>query len=216
MSLSVLINTCAQDTALSRFATRIYAMRTFILPAYCGDAGIAEVIVSGVWEPGEGYTYVPVLGQHNNIFDAARQRQAALEVATGDFLVFQADDHLCDRTILDAPQLMDDRGLDVLVPMRLTRMRGRIEYLNNGEPGCDLAQWNGYVLWHGAIYRRSALVACPWDTIPMPQQTPDQVARGFYSLDVAHTAQLRAAGQCIDWSTKVHLWDVEFGGQPWL
>lgn len=190
---SVIINTaCLGDTTtrnsqkMALHASRLYALRHWIIPSYLNNKYVDELIVVGEYEAGDGYRYVSVPSVHKTCVDALAQRQAGFEAATGDWLVFQHDDHVLDEWFgLDA-------RADVLSPMRVRTGVGR---LNNGEAAFNPSP---YISGHCAVYKRAVLEACPWGAVP-PQHT----------WDCAHTAQIRAAGFTINWTDAMRIRDVE-------
>ena len=220
MSISLVINTCANGPKAAEtlssgkqpHAQRAFVLRNFILPAALADPTFDEVIVAGEWEPGNGYIYIEVPSVHFSCVDALAQRQAGFERSTGDFIMFQHDDHIFDPELA----IIDWRGeasrevdialsspeWDVLVPSRYTRLRDvNGERLFNGEAGPDML---GYVSGHCAIYRREVLEKCPWGDVPKQ-----------HTWDLAHTAQIRAAGFTIEWSEALRCYDIEGGAKPW-
>lgn len=204
--ISLIITTCALGHPVPRYMLRSYALRTFILPRYLADPTLGEVLVVGEWEeaPEHLYKYVHVPAQHHGIGDAIVQRQAGFDAATGDLLVFQSDDHVFDASLSNAEPIMQQHHVDVLVPMRRTRMRKlESERVNGGEASERYPR--GYVPWHGAVYRRSAIEAAPWSALQPP----------YLSVDVQHADRLRDAHQHIAWTDALVLWDVDFGGTPW-
>jgi hypothetical protein len=159
--------------------------------------------VAGAWEPpiADEYIYVPVPNASYTIRDALRQRSAAFERATCDFLVYQSDDHMFDLSLRFAPHMMTEMEGDVLVPQRLTRLHNnRPTVLPNGLMG----DGQGYVPFHGAIYRRAVLEACPWDALV-----------GTMSLDVEHSGMLARHGANALWTRNITLWDVEQDRDLW-
>lgn len=215
--ISLVINSCALG-AQSRSVLssgkqpheqRAFALRNFILPAALADPTFDEVIVVGEWEPGNGYTYIEVPSEHFSCVDALQQRQVGFERSRGDVVVFQHDDHIFTQTKLGySIGLYDLIGPfpdqpDVIVPARYTRLRNvNGERLHNGQPPVVAAE--GYISGHCAIYRREVLEACPWGDVPKQ-----------HTWDVAHTAQIRAAGFTIEWSEVLRVYDVESGSTPW-
>lgn len=222
MSISLIINTAAAaphakhvlSSGKVPYSWRAYALKNFILPRYCSDPYIDEVIVSGIWEEGEGYKYVRVPPIHFNWADCIAQRQAGFEAASGDVLIFQHDDHVLERAcILIDPRdqttvylshymspegTADNKQYDVLSPARYTRARVFAgERLNAGEA-------EKYIDGHLAIYRREVIGRCPWKEVPAQ-----------FTMDVAHTKQIRAAGFNIVHTDAVRCWDVERGSEPW-
>ncbi len=216
MTISLVVNTCAGGPKAAETLSsgrqshmqRAFALRNFILPAALADPTFSEVIVVGEWEPGDDYIYIESPSEHFSCVDALAQRQAGFERSTGDWIVFQHDDHMFvnseDGIFTEA---------DVLVPSRYTRLRNvNGERLFNGAPitgpGDASSAVNpfskGYISGHCAIYRREVLEKCPWSN----------VAEQF-TWDIRHTGQIRAAGFKIEWSSALKAWDVENGSRPW-
>jgi len=219
--ISLVINSCAlgeqSRSVLSSgkqpHEQRAFALRNFILPAALADPTFSEVIVVGEWEPGNGYTYIEVPSEHFSCVDALQQRQVGFERSRGDWVVFQHDDHIIQTPEHDCDDFLGDDDLedicydsdnDILVPARYTRLRNvNGEKLHNGEPlRGNLVE--GYISGHCAIYRREVLERCPWAEVPKQ-----------HTWDVAHTAQIRAAGFSIGWSDAMRCYDIEAGAQPW-
>ena len=227
--ISLVINTCAGGAKAAEtlssggqpHAQRAFALRNFILPAAIADPTFNEVIVVGEWEPGNGYTYIEVPSKHFSCVDALQQRQVGFEKSRGDVVIFQHDDHILEVWPLDhgynAVEVFEEEEPSVLVPARYTRLRNvNGERLYNGEP--DLVfddkgvyaveflqrQVRGYISGHCAIYRREVLEKCPWGDVSEK-----------FTWDVQHTAQIRAAGFKITWSSALKVWDVEAGSRPW-
>lgn len=216
MKVSIVINSAAlaphADITLSSghapYSWRAYALRNFILPSYLKYPDV-EIIVAGTWEEGPGYTYIPVPQEFKSWRDCIAQRQAGFEVATGDLIIHQHDDHILEPRSLDG-------AWDVLVPQRWTRLRNpEGERLNHGEPEVQLANsvmqnnFNpsapiGYIGGHCAIYYRKVLEACPWKDVPQ-----------VFTLDCEHTKQVRAAGFKIEWASQLRVYDVENSAEPW-
>ena len=217
MSVSLVVNTCAGGPKAAEtlgsggqpHMQRSFALRNFVLPAALADPTFSEVIVVGEWEPGDGYIYIESPSKHFSCVDALAQRQAGFERSTGDWIVFQHDDHLLDNPIVDYDEVTAlhkvDRikqKFDVLVPARYTRLRNvNGERLFSGEG--EIAA-TSYISGHCAIYRREVLEKCPWSN----------VAEQF-TWDIRHTGQIRAAGFTIEWSSALKVWDCEAGSRPW-
>lgn len=203
MTTSMIINTAAEAPHAKHvnssggvpYSWRAYALQNFILPAYIESPLIDEVIVAGHWHSGRGYSYVPVEAVHFNWADCIAQRQAGFEVASGDTLIFQHDDHLLERhPALTA--IFPDIG--VVSPDRFTRARlVEGERLNSGAA-------NGYIDGHCAIYKRKVIERCPWKDVPMK-----------FVVDKLHTEQIVAAGFKIVWTETIRVQDVEYGATPW-
>ena len=223
MNISVCINTAAlaphakhvMSSGGVPYSWRAYALKNFIIPRYCSDSYIDEVIVAGIWEEGEGYTYVPVPPVHFSWKDCIAQRQAGFEASSGDVLIFQHDDHVLEHAyVLIDPRdqttvflshymspmgTMDNKQYDVLSPARYTRARTFAgERLNAGEA-------EGYIDGHCSIYRREVIESCRWADVPAQ-----------FTMDQAHTRQIQAAGFNIVWTDAVRCWDVEHQSTPWL
>ena len=196
---------------------RSFALRNFILPAALADPTFSEVIVVGEWEPGDDYIYIEVPSEHFSCVDALAQRQAGFERSTGDWIVFQHDDHSMNNYVWDVThsllQWIHLTEADVLVPARYTRLRNvNGERLFNGAPitgpGDASSAVNpfskGYISGHCAIYRREVLEKCPWGDVEK-----------VHTWDIEHTAQIRDAGFMIERSSALKVWDVEAGSRPW-
>lgn len=211
-------------------AFREYALRNFLLPLYCADPYLDEVIVVGEWEPGPGYKYIHVPSVHFSSADALAQRQVGFEASKGNVVIHCHDDHWLQPLTSAAfahdsmcPEWDDYRAGpchgcplkeegDVLIPQRWTRLRRpQGERLNNGEGiinpnlhGPYMSEM-GYVSGHCAVYRREVLETCPWRAVE-PTRT----------WDICHTQQMRAAGFHVVWSEALKVYDVEHGSTPWL
>ena len=204
MNTSIIINTCAlgayahavvgSDGHGGLHAWRAYVLRNWIIPMY--TRWPTELIIVGEWEPGPGYIYIPCRGETLSCVNALVQRQAGFEVSTGDIIVCQHDDHVFDGLTITAEALR----WDVISPRRhtyLRTLRAGGEWLNDGSR-------DGYILGHGAIYKRQVLERCPWKDVPL-----------VYSWDEAHTQQIRAAGFTTGYAPDIVIRDVEPGGKPW-
>ena len=233
--ISLVINTCANGPKAAKtlssgkqpHAQRAFALRNFILPAAIADPAFSEVIVVGEWEPGNGYIYIEVPSERFSCVDALAQRQAGFERATGDWIVFQHDDHLLENDLWNgdpyefSSKLIDSLSgiqTDVLVPARYTRLRnvngeklfsGEAKYGTDSIEDCEGQSWpvplaRGYISGHCAIYRREVLERCPWSSV-----------RKTFTWDTVHTAQIREAGFSINWSDVLRCYDVEAGSHPW-
>lgn len=178
---------------------RIYALRNWLLPTYAADKNIAELIVVGEWEPGDGYTYIKCPSVHFSSVDALLQRQKGFEASTGDVVIHSHDDHILAPNWANC---LDSRA-DILVPKRYTRLRHPFgEILNNGEP--TMEDHRGYVSGHLAVYKREVLERCPWNKVP-----------AIRTWDQQHTRQIEEAGYKILRSQTLKAFDVEFGSRPW-
>jgi len=233
VSISLVINTCAGRSSTpwrsvshggQPYEQRAYALQNFILPAAITDPDIDEVIVSGEWHDGEGYTYVPKPSIHFSSDDAPHQRQAGFEAAKGDWLIFQHDDHMLENPLesavnhdlegqlkaeIEYAKCYASPSADVLIPQRWTRLRNVAgERLPNGEPqeySSHPVEAFGYISGHCAIYRREVLEKCPWSEVP-----------AIRTWDMSHTEQIREADFNIHWSDSLKVWDVECGSTPWV
>ncbi|KKL20454.1 hypothetical protein LCGC14_2455290 [marine sediment metagenome] len=214
MTISLVINTCAGGPKAAETLSsgrqshmqRSFALRNFILPAALADPTFSQVIVVGEWEPGNGYIYIEVLSERFSCVDALAQRQAGFERSTGDWVVFQHDDHSMNNYVWDVThsllQWIHLTEADVLVPARYTRLRNvNGEKLYNGESTSDLP---GYISGHCAIYRREVLERCPWGDV-----------KRSWTWDISHTKQIRDAGFKIEWSSALTVWDCEMDSKPW-
>jgi len=205
MTTSIIINTAADAPHAKHvnssggvpYSWRAYALQNFILPAYIESSFIDEVIVAGHWHAGAGYRYLPVEAVHFNWADCIAQRQAGFEAAFGDTLIFQHDDHLLRLKERFVPAHF--LAADVISPDRFTRAR-----LVEGEP-LNSGRADGYIDGHCAIYKREVIERCPWKDVPIQ-----------FTMDKAHTEQIKAACFRIHWSRVLKVQDVEYGATPWL
>lgn len=206
-SLSIVIPTCAGSTTTrlssgkQPYQFREYLLRCFTLPRLRDDLFVSEIIVVGEFEPGLGYTYLPVPNVHgDNIHDALAQRDAGCRAATGEWIGVLADDHYPEAHCFGKAWKYLGMG-DVVSLARQTRMRnGAGERLNNGSSGPA-----PYANGHGTLYRRDVLEHCPWSDVPR-----------VWSFDVAHTRQIQAEGFNIIYADDAAVEDVEWGARPWL
>ena len=204
-SLSVCVNTCAlgpraadtqSATLAATYAARRYPLGNFILPTLIHDPYISEVIVVGEWCEGEGYTYVPCASRYFSSDDAVAQRQAAFEASSGEFILFQHDDHILHpraaREIVTGA--MND--IDVMVLPRFARsMNGDIAKPNGGDATPP------YLSGHAAVYRRKILERVPWSAVPAIRE-----------WDQAQTMLMRGAGARLAWPKDgARVYDVEIG-----
>ncbi len=210
--ISLVINTCAGGPKAAETLSsgrqshiqRSFALRNFILPAALADPTFSQVIVVGEWEPGNDYIYIEVPSERFSCVDALAQRQAGFERSTGDWIVFQHDDHMLENNIVST--INNSNGADVLVPARYTRLRDvNGERLFNGEPEQPPNPPEGYASGHCCIYRREVIERCPWSAVPAVHQ-----------WDREHTKQIREAGFVIQYSDALRCWDVEAGSAPWI
>ena len=180
---------------------RAYLLRCHILPQVIAMP-FHEVLVVGEFEYGRTYQYVPEPSiERSSIHDGLRKRQTGCAAASGDWIMVMNDDHLLAPDFLEQARTQMAVA-DVISPSRWTRMRGAPEQLNDGFGGSPWA--DRYVCGHGALYSREVLNQCPWDRVPK-----------VFTLDVAHTQQIRDAGFSVNYHPQAQLWDVEFGAQPW-
>lgn len=215
--ISLIINTAAgaphakhvQSSGRVPYSWRAYALQNFIIPNYLSDPAIDELIVVGHWHADAGYTYIPTEPVHYNWADCIAQRQAGFEAARGDILIFQHDDHLLDSltedfpgdriysAFADCPSAESDFPSVISCSRYTCARRARGEALNDGSA-------NGYIDGHCAIYQREVIERCPWKDVP-----------AVFTMDVAHTQQILAAGFTIAYNTGIAVRDVEYGAEPW-
>lgn len=199
--VSMCVNTCALGARAKEVtgnhtstphAVRSYALGNFILPAYCADPYIAEVIVSGEWCSGDGYTYIPVPSRYFSSDDAIAQRQASFAAATGDILIFAHDDHiLAPGTAREIA--VNGLEADVVVLERKIRSSKGDLALNNGRRA-------GYIGGHAVAYKREVLERLPWGCLP-----------AIHEWDVAQTLMMRQARFSLSWPEDLVVFDVEVG-----
>lgn len=220
MSFSIVVNTAALGPRAENVigsggraaphSWRAYALRNFILPYYAQLPFVEKLIVVGEWEEGEGYTYLHDPSVSFDCCDALHQRQRGFEATDSEIILFQHDDHILD---LRRPVMLGSQH--VISPARWTRLRGRAERVNGGEPGwCQKCRkpgcehdirTGGYISGHAAIYHRSVLEKCPWGHVA-----------NVYAWDMWHTKQIVGAGFSVCWDEYYRVWDVERGSTPWV
>lgn len=208
-TLSIVIVTAAlaedipQSSGKQAHAFRAYLLRNFLLPQLCDSLFVSEIIVVGEFEDGDGYTYIHVPSvERSSIHDGIRKRHIGTQAATGEWICVMNDDHwfASDAFTWLWPLLSH---ADVVSPARWTRLRGKDERLNGGEPG---GAWSGpgHINGHCTFFKREALAACPWDALPR-----------VFTFDVAQTERLREQGFHIEWAENVRVYDIEHGSEPW-
>jgi hypothetical protein len=219
MSISLILNTCCLEQPAKpplssgqvTYDLRRYALMNWILPQYIADPYIDEIIVTGAFMPGEGYTYIESPSEFFSWRDCIQQRQLGFEASKGDVLIFQHDDHVLQNAYRE-PEYEDDCdcelsdllegaywGAHVWSPARYTRLRSvNGERLNNGEK-------DDYISGHCAIYRREVIETCQWKDVPPSRE-----------MDIEHTKQMRAAGFKLVHTDAIKIWDVEAGAKPWI
>jgi len=188
------------------YGMRGWVLRTLILP-WLGSMGVFEqIVVSGEWEDGPHYKYVPVPPVYHNIGDLFIQRQAAFDALAGtdpnDWVLYLNDDTIWDAANR-VPSPLESAG--VLSPSRWTRGRyPRGERLNDGSRA--RSPWNDddYVNLHGVLVKRGVTKRLPWTTLPPVPQ-----------MDVALTTALRDADIPWRYAPDLRVWDVEIFGEPW-
>jgi hypothetical protein len=207
--ISVVINTAAAaphakhvlSSGKVPYSWRAFLLQNIILPAYTQASEIDEVIVAGVWKPApnDEYKYVHVEPEHFSWADCIMQRQAGYNVASGDWIIHQHDDHLIDLATMNDIAWSKDYLMDVLSFNRITFARSVAgEELNSGKV-------DGYVDGHCAAYKRKVLEACPWSAVPKQ-----------FTMDQLHTKQILDAGFHVAWDEPLWVQDCEYGAQPWL
>ena len=214
MSITLVVNTAAMQPEITLSSGKVphswrgYALRNWILPAYINNPYIDQLIVSGVWEEGEGYEYVCCPSVNFDCTDALFQRHAGFLKATGDILIFAHDDHFLPEMPDPIGKCMDrDEVYGVISPSRYTRLRKvEGERLFNGEDRFPFSNCPGvpYISGHCGIYRREVIEKCPWNKV-------DKV----FTWDICHTRQIKEAGFKINWTDDIRCWDVENGSEPW-
>lgn len=200
-TLSVVINTCALgprasnvtgSTTLTPHARRLHSLSEFIIPTLVHDQDIDELVITGEYEEGEGYTYVPSPSKFFSCVDALAQRQAGFEATSGDVVGFFHDDHwLAPGGAWYALHFWRYFKADVVVPERLQRRPHKA--LNNGMS-------SGYVGGHAAFYSREILEKAPWGAVPKE-----------HVWDTLHTKMLLEADARIREVPQIKVYDVEPG-----
>ena len=194
--LSLVLNTASKDPTLcgsnayrgSPYSARYELMRTRILPGV-RDAGFDEIIVCGVFEPGEGYLYVPMQPRRRDRRDALHQRDLGAAYTTGDILVFCHDDHLPGPGFAEKLKVLaEDPSWDLLVPRRLHGITNA--ELNNGREGT-------YMGGHCLAMRRWLWAEVPWTSVDTEW------------WDCAMSRLWREAGGKIAWNDTLIHYDLE-------
>lgn len=202
--ISLIVNTCclgprAHEVTGSCSPTphqvRSFALGCFMLPFYCADTNIDEVIVVGEFVEGPGYKYIHSPSTHFSCIDALAQRQAGFEAASGDVLVFTHDDHFLDytfgarlRAMLPWPE-----GVEIVLPQRRRRTFSGHNILNSGRD-------EGYLGGHVVIMTRQACETVPWRDVDAVHEWD----RAMTNLCVRRSVGAR-------WTDDLWAWDVEIG-----
>lgn len=182
MKISIVINTCAKGASeepggydLSSmgkpYGLRYEVLRNQILPRYSRiPHGPDEIIVAGEFEPGDDWTYIEAPSEYNDARDALHQRQAGAEVATGNLVVFQHDDHylrdLFWRNLRENAVVFETH--DLLNPIRACWRDGSARRHNVNE-GCP-----DYISGHFVVMTREALETVPWKDVSTEKVNWDQ------------------------------------------
>ena len=202
MKMSVVVNTCclgpraATTKGSSGFAhaRRVDFLRELILPGL--RAAFDQVVVAGEFEEGYGYEYAPSASRHFDCRDLLAQRQAGLEAARHDVIVFQMDDHLLSDDF--AARLRSrEPDWEILSPARFSQKSGTA--LNSGwnEERPEYRD-NPYLHTHAIVMRRSAVEACPWNQLPL-----------ILHFDVLHSQQFREARLRVVIDRTLKVFDLE-------
>lgn len=166
--LSYILNTSALDPHVNRaealhdqlpYENRAEVVRKEILPAL---SDFDEVIVAGVFEPGENYRYVEVEARSRSRANALVQREMGARHAIGDILVFGHDDHKPGEDFAEALRSFDE-DFDLLVPERLS-LEG--ETLPNGQDEeLNSSQRHDYMGGHVCVLKRWLWARVPWTSV---------------------------------------------------
>ena len=160
MKTSLIVNTCSLDVLAPKvvygrctYRERADLLRDKILPSARQD-GWHEIIVAGIFEEGEGYTYVKLDPIYRDRRDALWQRELGARHATGDVLAFSHDDHMFASL---TPSLIQqhDPEWDLLVPKRVDCAGTE---LNNGRD-------HDYMGGHSLVMRRWLWARIPWTSV---------------------------------------------------
>lgn len=189
MKTSYILNTACLDPKVRHrsnpyvpgtYGERAELIREKILPSL---EQFDEIIVAGVFEPGDNYTYVNVPSTSYRRSDALRQREAGARRATGDILVFGHDDHRPESEFAEKLQNTGG-GWDLLVPKRIHEETNRV--LNNGR---DADYMGGHVLaLKRALWARvpwTSVVTSYWD-VPMTRLWREADAEIVFSDEIVH------------------------------
>lgn len=200
MRISYIINTAASDPRVNTvgnpyrsagYQRRYDLLKEKVLPAALTQ-GFDEILVSGCFEEGNGYTYVTVPPRYRDRRDALWQREIGARYATGDILVFGHDDHML------APDFYDSLlnwclhaklpPWDLLIPRRIHGITGA--ELNNGKD-------EDYMGAHVLVMKRWLWAEVPWTLL------------NTIFWDTSMTREWRAAGGKLVWADDLIHIDVE-------
>lgn len=163
--------------------------------------GADEVLVVGTHHEGDGYRYLHVPNLTKTTNDALVKRDVAALAATGDVIVYLADDHCLLPYFIKELRQMNDEGIvawDVLVPSRWVDHpeQGRIR-IPNGEE-------NYYCAGHGGVFRKRVMHERPWTA---ERHHPN------WDLLTSHE-HVRAGFKYVAWP-KLQILDVIPTEEPW-
>lgn len=212
MNLSFILNTAALDPRITnrhnphrkhQYGLRKELVRTEILPTVLAD-DFDEVIVCGVFEPGEGYEYIELQPRYRDRRDALWQREIGFRRSTGEVLVFCHDDHRPSADFARTLREIPDGDWDILVPKRVHGRTG--EELNNGHSkfsALDGRSENyieeGYMGGHCLVMRRWVPATIRWNCLDTE----------FWDLPMSDL--WREAGAEIRWTDRLAHIDLEAG-----
>lgn len=204
MSIGAVITTCCMDTEGDPdragqsgvpYRVRREWIHDLIVPGL-KRLGVAEIVVTGVFEHGAGYTYHPMKQVYRNCRDVLGQRQYGYDAFDHphNAFWFQMDDHIPERPGGPFFEVLD--GVDIMSPERYSRAGVA---LNSGWNGVGYPDEMGpYIHTHGVWMSRHAIEECPWSWV-----TP------VYRFDVVQTMFWRDRKLLIQCSHDCHLVDLE-------
>lgn len=189
MKHALIINTSCLDPFVmgqkNPHRKQLYAQRDAMVQQIVASAQqFDEIIIAGVYRPGEDYLYVPVSPERRNRSDALMQREVGARYSTSDTLTFCHDDHMPAEDYLS--HLPAD--WDLIVPKRIHKATN--ETLNNG---LDDAYMGGHCL----TMRRWLWARVPWTSTEMTY------------WDITMTRIWKEAGASILYSDLMIHYDLE-------
>ena len=165
-------------------------IREKVLPSALRHLGGEEVYVVGDFEPGLGYTYLPVPPITGTTIDALVKRDVGTLATNADGIFYLSDDHM----LRDMGVMPRDR-LTIGVPDR--RCGDRY--------GLNMGLQDGYCGGHAGLFPRELVQRRPWSTMPH-HRLWDMLSSHIY-VEMGATLE-----QLPYWTIE----DVEPNGRPWL
>lgn len=162
-------------------------VRELVLPSAIQN--VAEVYVVGDFEPGRGYSYLPVPPITGTTIDALIKRDAGTLATNADFIFYLSDDHIIERAG------EEPTGTTIGVPERRC----------GDHWGLNMGLQDGYCGGHAGLFPRELVQRRPWSTMPH-HRLWDMLSSHIY-VDMGASLM-----SMPDW----RIADVEPGATPWL